>query len=231
MQSKYVASFRVLRILRRFGICYDRHHGFSYFFIVAKKRNRITITFAHLAPVNTGNNRDVFLYNRSWENKCFSEKAIEFLRNISRHFQMLFLVLPDRHHIRILDQNISRHQYWIIKSTDIHFLTLRLRILECVRAHQIRHCRDAVENPRKLGYLRHIGLKKKYGLFRVNSDCKIVKGNIIRVLSERGAVLRTCKRVIIRDENKRAILILQVHKLLHCPEVIADMRPPRRFYA
>ena len=103
---------------------------------------------------------------------------IEALRNIPRHLNMLNLVAPDRHLVRIKNQNISSHQYGVGKQTHSDpkvgvlagfFIGLHSGFVGVSPVHQTFCCR-ASQHPTQLGDLGDIGLAVEVGIFRIETE-------------------------------------------------------------
>ena len=87
------------------------------------------------------------LINMMREAKLMDKYSVELFRGVSRDLNMLFLVGAHRHDGGIVEKNVGRHETWIIKKPNIYFFVFGLGIFVRMRAHQIRHGRDAIKNP------------------------------------------------------------------------------------
>ena len=105
-----ITTFRILDFFHGFGIGLDLHDGLAQLFFRRKKRNHVVIGFAHLLPVQSGYDRHLILNDGFRDHQCLSVKMIETQGQIPGDFQMLFLVLPNRHNMGIINQNIRCHQ-------------------------------------------------------------------------------------------------------------------------
>ena len=77
-------------------------------------------------------------------------------RQVARQLDVLLLVIADRNDIRIVQENIRRHQNRISQKPRADgFLTLTL-CLELRHAEQLACVRAAVQNPAKLRVSRHL---------------------------------------------------------------------------
>src|SRR3989344_5510525 len=89
------------------------HDGILDFSARGKQRNGITVTFGHLASINTWDNGDIFYYQRlrQFERRdgISAESMVKLKRDISGILYMLFLILADRNNIGIVKKNIRSH--------------------------------------------------------------------------------------------------------------------------
>lgn len=102
---------------------------------------------------------------------------IETLREIACHFDVLDLVAPDRHLVRVEDQDIGRHQHRIHEQAcgNAGILVLAIgavpvhRRLVGMRAIEDALAGHAGQQPHQLGGLGHIGLPVEPHLVRVQA--------------------------------------------------------------
>ena len=94
---------------------------------------------------------------------------IETLRNVARHFNVLYLIAPDRHLVRLEHQDVGGHQHRVHKQTRAD---LGIGLLLCggvlidrrlvgMRAIEQTFGGDAGQQPGQLRDLRDIGLPVK----------------------------------------------------------------------
>jgi hypothetical protein len=95
------------------------------------------------------------------------EVVVELLRDVTRQFEMLLLILADRHMRRAIDQNVRRHQVRIGVKTDRRVLAvLAGLLLELGHAVQPAETRDTVEHPGEFGVFGHLALVEHDVLLR-----------------------------------------------------------------
>ena len=83
-------------------------------------------------------------------------------------FQMLLLVIADRHLIGLVEQDIRRHQHRIAEQADVDVvLETGGLVLELGHARQLAHLGVAVQYPAELGVLGHVGLDEDGALGRI----------------------------------------------------------------
>ena len=81
---------------------------------------------------------------------------------------MLHLVDPHRNHIRLIQQDIRRHQHRVGKEPRIDIVRMLGRlILKLGHAVQLSHVGKAVQNPRQLRMAGYVGLIIDAVLLRV----------------------------------------------------------------
>ena len=134
---------------------------------------------------------------------------------------MLLLVIADRNDVRIVQENIRRHQNRISqKSRADRFLALTL-CLELRHAEQLACVRAAVQNPAKLRVSRHLRLHEDDGFFRIDADSQIECRDVQNVLLEHLRLLRYGDRVFIYDAVDAFVILLQLHELLERPKIVS----------
>ena len=70
---------------------------------------------------------------------------------------MLLLIRADRHQIRLVQENIRRHQNRIREQTAVDIVrVLGGFVLELRHARKLAHISKAIEQPRQLRVLRHL---------------------------------------------------------------------------
>ena len=88
-----------------------------------------------------------------------AEVVVEFLRDVARQFEVLFLILADRHVGGAIDQNVGRHQRRIGVEADRGVLAILAGLfLELGHAVEPAEAGDAVEHPGQLGVLGDLAL-------------------------------------------------------------------------
>ncbi len=102
--------------------------------------------------------------------KDISVNGIEALCDISCNLQMLHLVPSNRNDIRLIQQNIRRHQNRICKKTGINVIRMfRSFILILRHTVQFPHIGKAIQNPGKFGVSGNVGLVINTIFLRVES--------------------------------------------------------------
>ena len=87
------------------------------------------------------------------------EVVVEFLRDVARQFEVLFLVLADRHMGGAIDQNVGRHQRRIGIEADGGVLAIFAGfLLELRHAVEPAEPGHAIEHPGEFGMLGHLAL-------------------------------------------------------------------------
>ncbi len=99
---------------------------FSFFVIVSASSKR------KIAPLAFSSDFDIFFVGscndsdicadgrnkRFGNDECFAEIAVKSFGEIAGKFEMLFLVLPDRNEIGLIQKNVRSHQNRICKKPD-----------------------------------------------------------------------------------------------------------------
>ena len=99
-----------------------------------------------------------------------AEVIVEFLRDVARQFEVLLLVLADRHMGRAVEQNVGRHQHRIVVEADRGILAILAGLfLELGHAVEPPDPRHTIEDPRQLGVARNLALVEDDVLLRIDA--------------------------------------------------------------
>ena len=188
--------------------------------------NRVPVALAHLLAVQARHHRRLLANPRFGQNKGRPVGFVELDGNVARDLHMLLLVAPDGHDIRIINQNIGRHQHRIRQQAVIRRKAARDFVLVTVAPFQQAHRRDGGENPGKLRHLRHIGLPEQKRPFRVQTAGQKIQRHVPRVAPPLLRVEERRHRMIIGDEIKGLALLLQLDGRLHHAKVVSQVQRP-----
>ena len=142
---------------------------------------------------------------------------------------MLFLILADRHVIRLIEQNICRHKRWICEQTEIHVLGCFLTLfLELSHTACLAELRVAIEHPRKFCVLRHLRLHEKNRLLRIESYCEKQRHKVVSATAKirRDVIDGDC--VHIGNRINALILVLQFDHIFERADIVAELQITRR---
>ncbi len=147
-------------------------------------------------------------------------------------FEVLLLVLPDRHVRRAIGQNVGRHQVRIGIETDGCVLAvLAGLLLELRHAVEPAETRDAVEDPCQLRMRGHLALIEQDALLWVEARRDVGGRNPPdRVLQLLG-ILPDRDRVQIDDAVDALMRLLHLDPLQHGAEIVAEMQAARGLHA
>ena len=137
---------------------------------------------------------------------------------------MLLLVAPDRHEVRVVNQNVRRHQHRIGEQPVVRGNAFGDFIFVTVGAFEQAHRRHRREQPGQFGHFWHVGLLEKHSLLRVESAREEIECHLERVPAPFRGVEQRRHRVIVRDEIKRLAFFLQFDGRLHHSEIISEMQ-------
>ena len=80
--------------------------------------------------------------------------------------------------------------------------------------------------------LRHMGLEKQDGLFRIQTGGQPVEGDLERILLHaRGVCIIGSERVPIDHAEEAFVLVLHSDPVLQGTDIVAEMKLPRRAHA
>ena len=142
---------------------------------------------------------------------------------------MLFLVLPYRDEIGLVQKNVRSHQDRIGEKADTGTFSIALTfVLELSHSLKFAHPGVAGEHPGQFGVFRDVRLDENGRRIGVNTGSEINSGEIKRLLPETVRILGQRDRVKVDDAVKRLIIVLQRDPILECAEIVADMKVTRR---
>ena len=148
---------------------------------------------------------------------------IESNCEIARDFDMLFLVDPDGHVVRLIQQNIRRHQNGIVHEPHVDIIGMLLRfILKLRHAFHFADVGDGVEDPTQFGMRGHLRLNVKRTLFGIQPAGKIERGKFYGSAAQKRGVLPHGDGVHIRDRIKAIEVILHPHPITDRARKISD---------
>jgi hypothetical protein len=92
---------------------------------------------------------------------------------------VLCLVFANRHEIGLIQQNIGRHQRWVIKKTDARLCFLLWGfLLELGHALHPAQRDAAIQDPSQLSMSPHVGLNEHCGQFGIYASGKKQPGDL-----------------------------------------------------
>src|SRR6185437_5421328 len=154
---------------------------------------------------------------------------VEFSRERAGKFEMLELVVADRHDGRVIQNDVCRHEHGIIEKShvDVGFLLGGL-VLELGHPFHLADRRDGVQYPRKFAVCGDPRLLVDDGFFGIKAGGKVYGEKIGDVLRELFWILWFGDRMEVGDEEKAMIIdgVLKVHEIAERPEIIAEMELP-----
>ena len=138
---------------------------------------------------------------------------IEFLGDVARQFQVLLLVVADRHGRRLVKQDVGRHQRGIGIKPERHLLGILAPfaaglVLELGHAAHPAHTRHAIENPAELGVFHHLALVEDDRLSGIETSRDIGGGDFIGPALEVDRVLPDGDGMHVDDTIERLMRVL-----------------------
>mmetsp|Transcript_35659 Transcript_35659/g.82939 ORF Transcript_35659/g.82939 Transcript_35659/m.82939 type:complete len:464 (-) Transcript_35659:83-1474(-) len=176
--------------------------------------------------------------------------------DVPGELEVLALILPHRHPVCLVEQDVRGHEDGIGEETHAHSVALFAGLL-LVLDHSLEpvHGSGAVEQPRQLRVGRDVGLNEHFGFGGVDPGREVERGafvgtlqqlvGIVRLGCDRVQVhhaekilrhlrdLRHSARLLVRDlpDQRNAQRVLQVGPLLDGSEVVAQMDRSGRLHA
>ena len=164
-----------------------------------------------------------------------AEIIVELLGDVARQFEMLLLVLADRHMGGAIEQNVGRHQHRIIVEADRGVLAILAGLfLELRHAVEPADPRHAIEDPCQFGVPGHLALVEDDMLFGIDAGGDKGRGDFPGVARELGRAApdrhRLRERVHIDNAIETVVGLLQLDEIDDRAEVIAKMQIAGRLH-
>ena len=136
---------------------------------------------------------------------------------------MLFLVGADRHVIRVVEQDIGRHQARVGEQAGVDVVGVLCGfILELRHAGELAELRVAVEHPRELRVLGYLTLDEENAFLGVDAERKHHRVGRERVFAECGRLLPHGDRVQVGERVNALVVVLQSDEVFQRAEVVAE---------
>ena len=152
---------------------------------------------------------------RFGQGKGVAVYAVEALGNIAGQLHMLLLILAHRHQIRLIQQNVRRHQHGVGKQARCNVIGMLLGLgLKLGHAAEFTELGIAAQYPAQLRVLGHMALDEHDILLGVQTAGNILCQLVDAALAQQGRLLTDGNGVHIHDAVQAVKLILQCHPIL-----------------
>ena len=115
------------------------------------------------------------------------------------------------------------HQDRIVKQADADILAFSRLVLELRHSLELRHARDAVENPGQLSVFVNIRLDEDRGDVRIDSHGQINARQFPGLLGKQFWILRDRDRVEIDDAEEAFVLVLECYPIAQRAQIVPEM--------
>ena len=149
---------------------------------------------------------------------------IEPGRDVTGELEMLLLILADRNDVRVVEQDVRRHQRRVIENARIGGLPSRERILVGMPALELSRREKATEHPRELEHLGNVRLPVEQRPVRIEAASQPRGGDVADVAAKRRGIPNGGEGVIVGDEVKSAVPIYERKSRPDRSQVVAQMR-------
>ena len=144
---------------------------------------------------------------------------------------MLLLVLPHGHVVRMVQENVRRHQGRIGKEAMGGLKAMGQLVLVGVAPLQKPHGADTGQKPGKLLHLRNIRLTPENSFLRINATGQEIHRNLVRPRPQLLRLRTGGHGVVVGDEIVALVLLLGRHGLAHGAKVVAKVKGAGGLYA
>ena len=145
---------------------------------------------------------------------------------------MLALILPHRHQIRLVQQNIRRHEDGISEEAGGDIIGVLLGLgLELGHAAQLAELGVAAKDPAQLRMLGHMALDEHDVFLRVQSAGDILGQLVHAAAAQSGGILPHGDGVHVHDAVQAVVFVLQSHPIADGAHVGAEGQLAAGLYA
>ncbi|MNP24080.1 hypothetical protein D3C76_1168220 [compost metagenome] len=136
---------------------------------------------------------------------------------------MLLLIFTHRHLVGLIQQNVSRHQYRIVKQTGVDVFSVTGRfILELGHAAQFTEIGVAIQGPAQLRVFRDVRLNEDGAFLRIDTAGQIQRKGVERRFTQLLRILAHGNGMLVNDAVDTVIVILHVHPLTQRTHIVAN---------
>ena len=148
---------------------------------------------------------------------------VEPRRNVPCELQMLCLVGTDGHIVRLIEENIARHQRRVREKPCVDVLGMLCRlVLELRHARKIAKWAETREHPAHLCMRGDVTLDEDEALLGIEAACQQQGKRRTARLPACSRLLIDRERVQVGDKIIAVIRLLQTPPVLHRAEVVAE---------
>ena len=144
---------------------------------------------------------------------------------------MLDLVLAHRNEVGEVEQDVRRLQHGIVEEPRHHLLLPRRLFLERHLPLELAERRDRVEDPGEFGMFGHLRLHEQRRLRRVDPGGEEAHRHLVRAPLQVRRLVGRDDGVVVDHAEERLELVLQLHPVLHRPEIVSYVQFARRLDA
>ena len=145
---------------------------------------------------------------------------------------MLALVNAHRHKVRLVEQDIRRHQHRIIEEADVDVVgVLGALILVLRHAAHFAHVGEAIEHPRKLGVRGNVALAVNQALLGVDAAGDVDSGKLHAAAAQIRRILPDGDGVHVDNGVDAVVVVLQLGEVAERADVIAQRQRTGRLDA
>ena len=160
------------------------------------------------------------------------KRCVEAAGEVAGELEVLALVLPHRHDVGVVDEDVGGLQHGIGEEPDVGPGALGGLVLELRHPAGLAEAGEAREHPRQLGVLGDVALDEEHRPCRVDTAGDELGGRQTGALPQHGRVGRDGQRVQVGDEVEGVVRLLQPDPLHEGTDVVAEVqRVARRLHA
>ena len=232
-ERKDIALFGILRRFKRSRVGRNGHDLLPDRLLLAEEFDGVVVALGHLLPVGSGYHGDGLADDRFRNHEDIAVHLIEPDCNVTRDLQMLLLILADGYRVGFVKQDVRRHQNRIGEKSVVRDKAFGDLVLVAVRALKKPEPGDRVQDPREFADAADVGLPEERGLFGIQPACEIVERKTPDAHAQVVRLRVNRQRMQIRDEQIRipGILVLELDRGFHRPEIVADVQNAGRLDA
>ena len=128
--------------------------------------------------------------------------------------------------MRIVEQNIRRHQRRVVKQTRTDGNLLFRLVLKLRHALKLTERANAAENPRELRVPDDLTLRKQRAFRGIEPARHVLREAGVGVFAKLGGNGRNRDGVLIRDHEKAGVIVLHFFPVERRAEIISEVETP-----
>ncbi|GAB1384440.1 hypothetical protein MASR1M50_27610 [Burkholderiales bacterium] len=224
----------VLGLARRARVGDDGHDLPAQLLARAEQGDHVVVALAHLAAIQAGQQRHVVVDQRLGRHQVLAVQVVEAGGDVARHLDVLDLVAPHRHLVRLEHQDVGRHQHRVHEQAGRHVAVrvgaggrvLVQHGLVGVGAVEQALAGDAGQQPGEFGDLGDVGLAVEGDVLRVQPGGQPAGGDLQRAALHARRIVALDQRVVVGQEVEalHAGLAAGTHRRANGADVVAQVR-------
>ena len=152
-----------------------------------------------------------------------AEPAVEALGDVPRELDVLPLVVADRNHVGLVQQDVACHQHGVREEPARDEIVPLGLVLELRHPAELPEARHRAQQPGRLGVSGHAALGEDGRALGIEAGGEEHRGEVERSLAQVGGVVLDGDRVEVDDAEERVAELLGRGVLAEAAAVVAEV--------